>query len=79
LFALKNEKIILTSFDILSNIPKFGFYWNKDTIYDGDSISFRAISNLEGCTYEWKFSKDNIVTTKEIDISNIYENQVFIV
>ncbi|MDT3740425.1 MAG: PKD domain-containing protein [Candidatus Kapabacteria bacterium] len=74
LFALKNEKIILTSFDILSNIPKFGFYWNKDTIYDGDSISFRAISNLEGCTYEWKFSKDNIVTTKEIDISNIYEN-----
>ncbi|MBX3042877.1 MAG: PKD domain-containing protein [Candidatus Kapabacteria bacterium] len=74
LFTLKDNRIIYKSFDILNDIPKVGFYWNKDTIYKNDSINFRAVSNMEGCTYEWNFSEGDLISTNETDIIHTFKS-----
>ncbi|MDT3740423.1 MAG: PKD domain-containing protein [Candidatus Kapabacteria bacterium] len=72
LFALKDGSIIYKSFDILNDIPQTGFYWSKDTIYEGESINFRAITNIDSCKYEWQFINNNFIQSESADTSFKY-------
>ncbi len=72
IFALKDGRVISKSFDILNDFSKFGFYWSQDTIYEGNSIRFRALSNITGCKYRWQFITGISTNSNSSDVEYIY-------
>ncbi|GAB1371531.1 hypothetical protein MASR1M45_15930 [Candidatus Kapaibacterium sp.] len=49
------KSLILIKPDAMSNVAKFGFDWSKDTIHTGEKVNFRALTNVDGCQFDWQF------------------------
>jgi PKD repeat protein len=69
-----SDNLILIKADPMQAISKYGFNWSADTVYTGENIVFRALTNIDGCTYEWNFGNGGKFESQTPEISYSYSH-----